>query len=154
MVILQNLQIDLPRGLLLCGDAGTGKTSLMKALAERLTSLNNNNNNSLFINVMMIDALSLLTKEVGSSEKNIAHLFAQARRPHTFHNSHNNQNKNFNFSSNNDNNSSSINSSGTNDVVTVLFIDNLDSLAPPRQRESESGNNSTTTDRTLSTLLM
>lgn len=61
----------------------------MKALANRLTLINNNNdnnnNNNLYINVMMIDALSLLTKEVGSSEKNIARLFAQARKPFTFH---------------------------------------------------------------------
>ncbi|PWU90494.1 putative cell division cycle protein [Trypanosoma cruzi] len=66
---------------------------------------------------MFVDGLSLIEKEVGRTEKNIAALFSTARAM----------------------------------SPTALFLDNIDSLAPPRGRQTSEVSN--TADRTLSTLL-
>ncbi|GET88213.1 cell division cycle protein-like protein [Leishmania tarentolae] len=110
--LLRELAIPCAKGVLLCGPSGSGKTALLSCLGRRLQLPDARN-----IHVMSVDGLSLLTKEVGRSEKNIADLFDTARSL----------------------------------APTALFIDNLDSLAPPRGRVTAETN--TTGDRTLSTLL-
>lgn len=110
---LARYNIGCVRGVLVCGPSGCGKTVLLRALSDRLRAVQD-----CHIHVMMVDGLSLVEKEVGRSEKNIARIFetARARAP------------------------------------TALFLDNLDSLAPPRGRQSSES--TTASDRTLSALLM
>ncbi|KAG5506518.1 hypothetical protein JKF63_06021 [Porcisia hertigi] len=110
--LLRQLGLPCAKGVLLCGPSGTGKTALLSCLGRRLQL-----QDARHINIMSVDGLSLIEKEVGRSEKNIAQLFDTARAL----------------------------------APTALFIDNLDSLAPPRGRTTRETN--TTGDRTLSTLL-
>ncbi|CAJ04443.1 cell division cycle protein-like protein [Leishmania major strain Friedlin] len=112
LLLLRELAIPCTKGVLLCGPSGSGKTALLSCLGRRLQLPDARR-----IHVMSVDGLSLITKEVGRSEKNIAQLFDTARSL----------------------------------APTALFIDNLDSLAPPRGRTTAETN--TTGDRTLSTLL-
>ncbi|CBZ33793.1 cell division cycle protein-like protein [Leishmania donovani] len=112
LLLLRELAIPCAKGVLLCGPSGSGKTALLSCLGRRLQLPDARR-----IHVMSVDGLSLITKEVGRSEKNIAQLFDTARSL----------------------------------APTALFIDNLDSLAPPRGRTTAETN--TTGDRTLSTLL-
>ncbi|CBZ26723.1 cell division cycle protein-like protein [Leishmania mexicana MHOM/GT/2001/U1103] len=112
LFLLRELAIPCAKGVLLCGPSGSGKTALLSCLGRRLQLPDARR-----LHVMSVDGLSLITKEVGRSEKNIAQLFDTARSL----------------------------------APTVLFIDNLDSLAPPRGRTT--AETSTTGDRTLSTLL-
>lgn len=108
--LLRAYSVPCAKGVLVCGPSGSGKTALLSALAARLSG-------SRGVQVVMVDGLSLIEKEVGRSEKNIARLFETARAQ----------------------------------APTALFLDNLDALAPPRGRAS--GETTTATDRTLSTLL-
>ncbi|EPY24013.1 hypothetical protein AGDE_12644 [Angomonas deanei] len=85
----------------------------MTALARRLRELQVN----FTLNVIIVDGLSLIEKEVGKTEKNISQLFQKARSR----------------------------------TPTVLFIDNLDALAPPRGQLTSETN--LVADRSLSTLL-
>ncbi|KAG5502719.1 hypothetical protein JIQ42_05788 [Leishmania sp. Namibia] len=110
--LLRELAIPCAKGVLLCGPSGSGKTALLSCIGRRLQLPD-----ARPIHVMSVDGLSLIEKEVGRSEKNIAQLFDTAR---SF-------------------------------APTALFIDNLDSLAPPRGRTTAETN--ATGDRTLSTLL-
>ncbi|RNF08802.1 putative cell division cycle protein [Trypanosoma rangeli] len=110
--LLRRCGVMAPKGVVVCGPAGSGKTALLTALARRLRS-----ESARGVHVMLVDGLALIEKEVGRTEKNIAALFATARAM----------------------------------SPTALFLDNIDSLAPPRgQHTSEVSN---TADRTLSTLL-
>nr|CCC89389.1 putative cell division cycle protein [Trypanosoma congolense IL3000] len=107
--LLHHCRVQAPRGLVVYGPPGTGKTALLTGLARRLQGIR--------IHVLLVDGLSLIEKEVGRTEKNIASLFAAARAA----------------------------------SPTALFLDNMDSLAPPRGRQTAEV--STTADRSLSTLL-
>ncbi|RHW74405.1 cell division cycle protein [Trypanosoma brucei equiperdum] len=107
--LLSRCGVQPQKGLVVYGPPGSGKTALLTRLARRLKSAR--------VHVLLVDGLSLIEKEVGRTEKNIASLFAAARAT----------------------------------SPTALFLDNIDSLAPPRGRET--GEVSTTADRSLSTLL-
>ncbi|RNF18222.1 putative cell division cycle protein [Trypanosoma conorhini] len=110
--LLRRCGVMVPRGVVVCGPAGSGKTALLKALARRLRS-----EAARGVHVTLVDGLALIEKEVGRTEKNIAALFAAARAT----------------------------------SPTALFLDNIDSLAPPRGRQT--GEVSNAADRALSTLL-
>ncbi|PWV07381.1 putative cell division cycle protein [Trypanosoma cruzi] len=110
--LLRCCGVRAPKGVVVCGPSGSGKTALLKALASRLQT-----EVARGVHVMFVDGLSLIEKEVGRTEKNIAALFSNARAM----------------------------------SPTALFLDNIDSLAPPRGRQTSEVSN--TADRTLSTLL-
>ncbi|KAF8970039.1 hypothetical protein BGZ46_010574, partial [Entomortierella lignicola] len=76
-----------PRGLLVHGPPGVGKTMLCCALAEELG-----------INFMLVESSQIRSKVVGESEQNIARMFAQAK----------------------------------SNAPCILFIDQIDVLAPSR----------------------
>jgi ATP-dependent 26S proteasome regulatory subunit len=126
-----------PKGALIVGPSGAGKTALLAALhselrfpprpsssmvgAQPLVAGREDGNQSpkgRQLHVVMVDALSLLHKEVGRSEKNIQALLAEARAS----------------------------------APSVVFLDNLDAIAPPRGKNTRETN--ITADRTLSTLLV
>ncbi|KAJ2898794.1 hypothetical protein IWW38_001225, partial [Coemansia aciculifera] len=65
----QEMQVDPPRGALIYGPTGTGKSMMCCAVA-----------NELAINVIWVDASQMRSMIVGESEKAIADLFAQARK--------------------------------------------------------------------------
>ncbi|KAJ2461278.1 hypothetical protein GGF42_000291 [Coemansia sp. RSA 2424] len=65
----QEMQVDPPRGALIYGPTGTGKSMLCCAVA-----------NELAVNVIWVDASQMRSMIVGESEKAIAGLFAQARK--------------------------------------------------------------------------
>lgn len=72
--LLHELAIPCAKGVLICGPSGSGKTALLSALVRRLQLPDTRN-----IHVLSVDGLSLIEKEVGRSEKNIAQLFETAR---------------------------------------------------------------------------
>jgi vacuolar protein-sorting-associated protein 4 len=76
-----------PRGILLFGPPGCGKTLLAAAVATEIDA-----------NFMSIDAASIMSKWLGEAEKNVARLFASARK------------------------------SANNGKPAIVFIDELDSL--------------------------
>ena len=91
----ENMGIEVPKGILLYGLPGTGKTLLAKAVA--------NESNSNFISV---NGPELLSKYVGESESAVREVFKKARQV----------------------------------APCVLFIDEIDSIAPRRgSRSSDSG---------------
>lgn len=96
--------IDVPRGTLLYGLPGTGKTLLAKAVA--------NESNANFIS---IKGPQIFNKFVGESEKAIRKMFSKARQV----------------------------------APCVLFIDEIDSIAPKRGGNTDSGS----TDRVVNQLL-
>ena len=96
--------IDVPRGILLYGMPGTGKTLLAKAVA--------NESNANFIS---IKGPQIFNKFVGESEKAIRKMFSKARQV----------------------------------APCVLFIDEIDSIAPKRGGHTDSGS----TDRVVNQLL-
>ncbi|MCJ7429355.1 MAG: CDC48 family AAA ATPase [Candidatus Nanohaloarchaeota archaeon QJJ-5] len=96
--------IDVPRGILLYGLPGTGKTLLAKAVA--------NESNANFIS---IKGPQIFNKFVGESEKAIRKMFSKARQV----------------------------------APCVLFIDEIDSIAPKRGGHTDSGS----TDRVVNQLL-
>ncbi|KAJ2741904.1 hypothetical protein GGI20_004863 [Coemansia sp. BCRC 34301] len=63
------VQVDPPRGALIYGPTGTGKSMMCCALA-----------NELAVNAIWVDASQMRSMIVGESEKAIAGLFAQARK--------------------------------------------------------------------------
>ncbi|KAJ2086382.1 hypothetical protein GGI09_001829, partial [Coemansia sp. S100] len=65
----QEMQVDPPRGALIYGPTGTGKSMLCCAVA-----------NELAINAIWVGASQMRSMIVGESEKAIAGLFAQARK--------------------------------------------------------------------------
>ncbi|KAJ2880018.1 hypothetical protein H4R27_004975 [Coemansia aciculifera] len=65
----REMQVDPPRGALIYGPTGTGKSMLCCAVA-----------NELAINAIWVDASQMRSMIVGESEKAIAGLFAQARK--------------------------------------------------------------------------
>ncbi|KAG0359766.1 hypothetical protein BGZ54_009844 [Gamsiella multidivaricata] len=82
-----NIGIAPPRGLLIYGPPGVGKTMLCCALAEELG-----------INFMLVESSQIRSKVVGESEQNIARMFSQAKA----------------------------------NAPCILFIDQIDVLAPSR----------------------
>lgn len=58
-----------PRGILLFGPPGCGKTMLMAAVANEINAT-----------IMLIDSSNIMSKWLGESEKNIAKVFREARR--------------------------------------------------------------------------
>jgi len=76
-----------PRGILLFGPPGCGKTLLAAAVATEIDS-----------NFISVDAASIMSKWLGEGEKNVAQLFASARK------------------------------SANNGKPSIVFIDELDSL--------------------------
>jgi len=65
-----------PRGVLLHGPSGCGKTALLRRLA--FTLLHNGEGTS-SVNVLLVDATSMISKYVGESERNLHELFTAAR---------------------------------------------------------------------------
>ncbi|KAI8326185.1 AAA-domain-containing protein [Martensiomyces pterosporus] len=65
----QEMRVDPPRGALIHGPPGTGKSMLCCALA-----------NELAVNTIWVDASQMRSMIVGESEKAVADLFAQARK--------------------------------------------------------------------------
>ncbi|KAJ8902130.1 hypothetical protein NDN08_006538 [Rhodosorus marinus] len=65
---LERLGIEAPRGILLYGAAGTGKTSLAKSVVQRLECA-----------LVSLDAGALVRGEVGASEENLEKCFSIAR---------------------------------------------------------------------------
>ncbi|KAF9982701.1 hypothetical protein BGZ65_002578 [Modicella reniformis] len=97
--------ISPPRGLLIHGPPGIGKTMLCCALAEELG-----------INFMLVESSQIRSKVVGESEQNIARMFAQAKA----------------------------------NAPCILFIDQIDVLAPSRGSTHTSENSG---DRIVTGLL-
>ncbi|KAJ1489855.1 P-loop containing nucleoside triphosphate hydrolase protein, partial [Baffinella frigidus] len=98
-----------PRGVLLYGPSGTGKTALAHALALKIAP---------FANFIPVQATEIMSSGMGDSERAIASLFALARQC----------------------------------APTVLFIDSIEALTPPRGSDEASGNS--TMDRVLSQFLI
>jgi hypothetical protein len=69
-----NNQIFLPKGILVVGPAGCGKSHLLKSIAAQITR-----GSAGGVAVILQDTLSLVQKEVGVTELNIHNLFEQAR---------------------------------------------------------------------------
>lgn len=74
LALLRRLHVPCAKGALVTGSSGTGKTLLLTALAKRLERLGVSG-----VHVVLVDGLTLIEKEVGRSEKNIAAVFATAR---------------------------------------------------------------------------
>ncbi|WP_170111166.1 AAA family ATPase [Antricoccus suffuscus] len=100
----ERLGISPPRGVLLYGPPGCGKTFLVKAIAGSGQT-----------NVMSVKGAELLNKWVGESERAVRELFRRARQA----------------------------------SPTLIFMDEVDALAPPRGQGTDGG----TTDRVVASLL-
>jgi transitional endoplasmic reticulum ATPase len=98
------LGVQPPRGVLLYGPPGCGKTYLVKAIAGTGTA-----------NVLSVKGAELLSKWVGESERAVRELFRRAREA----------------------------------APTLVFLDEVDALAPIRGQASDGG----TTDRVVAALL-
>ncbi len=83
-----------PRGILFFGPPGCGKTLLAAAVATEIDAT-----------FFCVDAASIMSKWLGESEKNVAHLFEEAKRV------------------------------GTNGKPAIIFIDEIDSLVGIRSQE-------------------
>ena len=84
---------DIPKGILIHGRSGCGKTTLLTAIEHHLKSTQSNidysscadvfavtTHLSTGINILRIDATQIISKFVGESEMNLASVFRQARR--------------------------------------------------------------------------
>lgn len=100
----KRMGIEVPRGIVLYGMPGTGKTLLAKAVANESDA-----------NFISINGPAIFSKWVGESEKAIRKLFSKARQV----------------------------------APSILFIDEIDSIAPRRGKTSDSGS----TDRVVNQLL-
>ena len=100
----ERLGIQPPRGVLLYGPPGCGKTFLVKAIAGTGRA-----------NVLSVKGAELLSKWVGESERAVRELFRRAREA----------------------------------APTLVFLDEVDALAPVRGQASDGG----TTDRVVAALL-
>ncbi|WP_374728302.1 AAA family ATPase [Catenuloplanes atrovinosus] len=98
------LGVQAPRGVLLYGPPGCGKTYLVKAVAGSGKA-----------NVLSVKGAELLSKWVGESERAVRELFRRAREA----------------------------------APTLVFLDEVDALAPVRGQSSDGG----TTDRVVAALL-
>lgn len=98
------LGIDPPRGVLLYGPPGCGKTFLVRALAGTGR-----------LNVLSVKGAELMNKWVGESERAVRELFARARQA----------------------------------APTLVFLDEVDALAPRRGQSGDSG----VADRVVAALL-
>ena len=98
------LGVQPPRGVLLYGPPGCGKTFLVKAIAGTGKA-----------NVLSVKGAELLSKWVGESERAVRELFRRAREA----------------------------------APTLVFLDEVDALAPVRGQASDGG----TTDRVVASLL-
>ncbi|MDP9798153.1 transitional endoplasmic reticulum ATPase [Catenuloplanes nepalensis] len=98
------LGVQAPRGVLLYGPPGCGKTYLVKAVAGSGKA-----------NVLSVKGAELLSKWVGESERAVRELFRRAREA----------------------------------APTLVFLDEVDALAPVRGQASDGG----TTDRVVAALL-
>ncbi|MGO9773920.1 MAG: CDC48 family AAA ATPase [Roseiarcus sp.] len=103
-LLFEKIGLQPPRGILLYGPPGNGKTLLVKALASQSN-----------LNFISIKGPELLSKYVGESEQGVRELFARARHA----------------------------------APCVVFLDELDALAPKRGLDGRSP----VTDRVVSQLL-
>jgi SpoVK/Ycf46/Vps4 family AAA+-type ATPase len=71
-VSLSALGLKVPKGALVLGPTGCGKTALLAAMAKELDAVDG-------VRTILVDAHALIQKEVGESEKNVARVFAEAR---------------------------------------------------------------------------
>ena len=117
---LVEMGLRCPKGALLVGSTGCGKTLICACLARALHSAlrEGGGGEALRVDVVLVDALALIDKHVGQTEKNVHAIFAEAQTR----------------------------------APCVLIIDNIDAIAPPRDRERDDSSN--TADRSLSTLLV
>ena len=102
--VVRKIGLQPPRGILLYGPPGNGKTLLVKALASQSA-----------INFISIKGPEMLSKYVGESEQGVRELFARARHA----------------------------------APCVVFLDEVNALAPKRGQESRSP----VTNRVVSQLL-
>src|SRR4051794_25295859 len=64
-VSLSALGLKMPKGALVLGPTGCGKTALLAAMAKELDAVDG-------VRTILVDAHALIQKEVGESEKNVA----------------------------------------------------------------------------------
>jgi len=102
--VYENMSIEPPKGILLFGPPGTGKTMLAKAVATESGA-----------NFIAVRGPEILSKWVGESEKAIREIFRKARQA----------------------------------APTVIFFDEIDSIAPIRGLSTDSG----VTERIVNQLL-
>ena len=80
--VLLRLGVAMPKGAIVVGPTGCGKTMLLSWVAQEVREMNRAADSSSRrddLSVISVDTHSLVTKEVGESEKRVSALFAQAR---------------------------------------------------------------------------
>jgi len=87
--LFQKLGIDPPKGVMLFGPPGTGKTMIAKAVANETDA-----------NFLSISGPEIMSKYYGESEKHIREIFEEAEKT----------------------------------APAIIFIDEIDSIAPKRER--------------------
>ncbi|KAJ1964505.1 hypothetical protein GGI12_001377 [Dipsacomyces acuminosporus] len=101
----QHLNIDAPKGVLLYGPPGVGKTHLVRTLTKYTGA-----------HLTVVQGPEILGPYLGESERRLREKFAEAERA-----------------------TASDNDSDTSKKPSILFVDEIDSIAPNRQQTAGSG---------------